>query len=94
MTNCYTFSWFEEPTFTFLSLLKDQSENEDFEIIHESVARFGFNMRDPDGKEGVTGSPYRPYEIRFVGSSEDAKNIVNNKLCLEEYLADYEKYHK
>lgn len=85
----------ETKTYIWMSeFLKDQSENEDFEIIHESLARFGFIMRYPDGKEGVTGSPYRPYEIRFVGSSEDAKIIVNNKLCLEEYLADYEKYHK
>lgn len=71
-----------------------QSDNPTFKKVHESLARFGFIMRYPNGKEDITGSPYRPYEIRFVGSSEVAHIITNNKLTLEEYLKNKKKYSK
>ena len=38
------------------------------------------------GKEEWTGTQSEPFEIRFVGSPEVAHAIMDNGLCLEEYL--------
>ena len=63
-----------------------QAKNPDFRIIHENLADFGFIDRYPAGKEEITGMPSEPYEIRFVGSSKVAHEIMDSGLCLEEYL--------
>ena len=65
---------------------KRQEENPSFKVIHENLADFGFIDRYPAGKEDITGYPSEPYEIRFVGSSKVAHEIMDNNLCLEEYL--------
>lgn len=57
-----------------------------FRLFHESLADFGFIDRYPKGWEDVTGFPSEPYEIRFVGSAEIAHAIMDNGLCLEEYV--------
>lgn len=59
----------------------------DFDELHKTLADYGFIMRYPKGKEDFTGVKYEPYEIRFVGSSKVAHEIMDNGLCLEEYLA-------
>ena len=46
---------------------------------------YGFIIRYPKGKENITGYKYEPWHIRYVGTVI-AKEIYNNKLCLEEYL--------
>ena len=58
-----------------------------FKLLHERLADYGFIDRFPKGKEEWTGAPSEPYEIRFVGSSEVAHEIMDNGLCLEEYLS-------
>ena len=58
-----------------------------FEPIHSVLPDYGFIDRYPPGKEEITGYPSEPYEIRFVGSSKIAHDIMDNGLCLEEYLA-------
>ena len=57
-----------------------------FKTLHESLADYGFIDRYPAGKEKVTGVPCEPYEIRFVGTSQIAHEIMDNNLCLEEYV--------
>ena len=57
-----------------------------FAKIHNTLADYGFIDRYPEGKEDVTGYPAEPYEIRFVGSSKVAHEIMDNGLTLEEYL--------
>lgn len=57
-----------------------------FKVIHENLADYGFIDRYPAGKEDITGSMCEPYEIRFVGSPKIAHEIMDNGLCLEEYL--------
>jgi LAS superfamily LD-carboxypeptidase LdcB len=66
------------------------TENEDllkeveiFEKIHKALKHFGFILRYPKDKEEITGYPYEPWHIRYVGE-EFAMNIGN--LTLEEYL--------
>ena len=55
-------------------------------LLHETLADHGFIDRYPAGKGEITGVTYEPYEIRFVGSSKIAHEIMDNHLCLEEYL--------
>ena len=58
-----------------------------FQLLHQTLADYGFIDRYPAGKEDFTGVPCEPYEIRYVGSPEVAHAIMDNGLCLEEYVA-------
>ena len=57
-----------------------------FKTLHETLADYGFIDRYPKGKEDITGVLPEPYEIRFVGSSKIAHEIMDNNLCLEEFV--------
>jgi len=63
----------------------------EFVIIRDALADYGFIERYPSGKEDITGVQCEPYEIRFVGSSKIAHEIMDNGLCLEEYLEQQSK---
>ena len=54
--------------------------------IHAKLAEFGFILRYLEGKEAITGYGYEPWHIRYVGSSEIAKEITDKGITLEEYL--------
>ncbi|MBR2803413.1 D-alanyl-D-alanine carboxypeptidase family protein [Candidatus Saccharibacteria bacterium] len=56
------------------------------EQVTELLPDYGFIRRYPAGKENITGHEAAPYEIRFVGSPEVAHEIMDNGLCLEEYV--------
>lgn len=58
-------------------------ETEIFNRIHQELKHFGFILRYPKGKEDITGYPYEPWHIRYVG--EDISMNIGNK-TLEEYL--------
>ena len=59
-----------------------------FEEIHTHLKDYGFILRYPKGKEVITGYPYEPWHIRYVG--EFVANIIyKNKITLEEYLTNY-----
>lgn len=62
-------------------------EKEIFKKIHRSLKYFGFILRYPEGKEDITGFPYEPWHIRYVG--EDIAMKIGDK-TLEEYLETYE----
>ena len=55
------------------------------EWIEANAARFGFIVRYPEGKEGVTGYMYEPWHVRYVGV-ELATHLSGSGLTLEEYL--------
>ena len=59
------------------------NETEIFEKIHSCLKYFGFILRYPKYKEHITGYPYEPWHIRYVGE-DIAMNIGN--MTLEEYL--------
>lgn len=54
-----------------------------FEKIHKVLKYFGFILRYPMGKENITGYPYEPWHIRYIGEKE-AMEIGD--LTLEEFL--------
>ena len=83
----YVWDTFEGDQFLWgAETIERQKENPRFKLIHEVMPDYGFIDRYPEGKEGWTGTPAEPYEIRFVGSPEVAHEIMDNGLCLEEYL--------
>ena len=66
---------------------KEELENypEIWEEIHDQLPQFGFILRYPEGSEGVTGYPYEPWHIRYVGEKAAAE-ITEQEITLEEYL--------
>ncbi|MBQ7670323.1 MAG: M15 family metallopeptidase [Clostridia bacterium] len=54
--------------------------------IHAKLAEYGFILRYLEGKEDITGYGYEPWHIRYVGSTEIAKEITGKGITLEEYL--------
>ena len=79
-TNDGELAWCEETA-------ERQAMYPELNIIRDTLADYGFIERYPAGKEDVTGVAFEPYELRFVGSSKVAHEIMDNDLCLEEYLA-------
>ena len=47
----------------------------------------GFIIRYPKNKENITGYPYEPWHIRYVGTSI-AKTISEKNLTFEEYIGN------
>ena len=56
-----------------------------YDWLIENAYKYGFIERYPKGKEDKTGHKAEPWHFRFVGV-ENAKNIYENDLTLEEYL--------
>lgn len=51
----------------------------------EHCWEYGFILRFPEGKEGLTGIVYEPWHFRYVGTKVSIP-MRDNGLCLEEYL--------
>ncbi len=56
--------------------------------LEQNCADYGFVVRYPDGKTDITGIEYEPWHLRYVGH-EAAKYMMEQDLCLEEFLAKY-----
>lgn len=70
----------------YYSDLEHDYENFDsFKWMYEHCAEFGFILRYPKDKQDITGITYEPWHYRYVGI-EAAEYIMENGLCLEEYL--------
>lgn len=61
--------------------------------LKDNCWKYGFIIRYPEGKDGITGYTYEPWHIRYVGK-ELAKTLYNNGnwLSLEEYFGIDSKY--
>lgn len=62
-----------------------------YKWLMEHCADYGFILRFPKGKESVTGVIYEAWHFRYVGDPVIAHAIMDNGLCLEEYLAQEKK---
>lgn len=62
-------------------------EREIFEKIHKKLAYYGFILRYLEGRDNITGYTYEPWHLRYVGSKEIAKEIMDKDITFEEYLA-------
>lgn len=71
---------------------RDNNEiNEHIEKYQEIIpylAQYGFILRYPKGKENITGYPYEPWHIRYVGKIP-ATIMYENNWTLEEYLKSF-----
>lgn len=64
------------------------ADTEDFAKVHAALAKFGFILRYPEGKEAITGYSYEPWHLRYVGDATIAEDIATRGLTLEEYMAE------
>ena len=56
--------------------------------LKENCSKYGFIIRYPKYKEGITGYGYEPWHVRYVGTNI-AKEIMEKEITLEEYLNVY-----
>ena len=69
------------------SLSVDKVDANFMQWLHDHCAEYGFILRFPKGKTNITGR-YEPWHVRYVGQ-EAAQFIMNNGLCMEEFVALY-----
>ena len=62
-----------------------QEETETQKWLMEHCQDYGFILRYPNDKKGITGIIYEPWHYRYVGEKH-AKVIMDKGICLEEYL--------
>ena len=58
--------------------------------LTENAARFGFIVRYPEGKEGVTGVAAEPWHLRYVGEGV-AAYIYRKGITLEEFVTELDQ---
>ena len=72
--------------YNYNSDLNSNFENtKQFEWLYNNCAKYGFCLRYPKDKVSITGYNYEPWHYRYVGV-EAATEIMNRKICLEEYV--------
>ena len=70
----------------FQSLTARQASTVTQQWLMAHCAEYGFILRYPKDKTQITGIGYEPWHYRYVGV-EAAREITENGLCLEEYVA-------
>lgn len=63
----------------------------DYAWLISNCYKYGFVVRCPEGKTELTGQDYRPWQFRYVGKVH-ASYMVQNGLCLEEYIEKLRNY--
>ncbi len=63
----------------------DFEYTEEYRWLRENAWKFGFILRFPKDKVGITTIQFEPWHYRFVGRYH-AKKIHDSGLCLEEYV--------
>ena len=72
------------------ALTEQFGETAEGKWLANNAHRFGFILRYPKGKEGITGYQYESWHYRYVGVKA-ATEIYENQLTLEEYFKVVEK---
>ena len=62
------------------------AEKDIFAKVHAKLAKYGFILRYPVGKEDITGYGAEVWHFRYLDDPEIAKEIMDKGLTLEEYL--------
>lgn len=62
------------------------AETEIFSKIHAKLAKYGFILRYPVGKEDITGYGAEVWHFRYIDNPTIAKEIMDKGLTFEEYL--------
>ena len=63
------------------------TKNEDvYKWIDENCYKYGFMLKNPPGKEHITGGIYEPWHIRYIGDLDIARYVHEQGITLNEYL--------
>ena len=62
------------------------AERQIFSKVHAKLSKYGFILRYLEKRDDITGYAYEPWHLRYVGSSEIAKEIMDKDITFEEYL--------
>ncbi|HAN44473.1 MAG TPA: hypothetical protein DCP97_03685 [Ruminococcaceae bacterium] len=69
-----------------INIVGNSFENtKQFKWLIQNCADYGFILRYPRDKVSITSIDYEPWHYRYVGV-EHARYIMQNNLCLEEYV--------
>ncbi len=67
-----------------------QADTPEQKWLRENSYKYGYILRYPPDKSDLTGINFETWHYRYVGK-ETAKEIFEQGICLEEYLAEYMK---
>ncbi len=70
---------------SYQQLDEKQGETKEQQWLMENSWKYGFILRYPADKSGITGINYEPWHYRYVGKAA-AKEIYEQGICLEEYI--------
>jgi D-alanyl-D-alanine carboxypeptidase len=56
-----------------------------FRVVHKKLAKYGFLLRYPRGKEEITKINYEPWHYRYIDDPALAQEIADRGICFEEY---------
>ena len=56
-----------------------------FRVVHKKLAKYGFLLRYPKGKEEITKINYEPWHYRYIDDPVIAREIADKGICFEEY---------
>lgn len=79
-----------EMVYQYGSLPEQFAQTDEYAWLYEHCAEYGFILRYPKDKEEITGITFEPWHYRYVGV-EYAKEIMGQKICLEEYIENLKK---
>ena len=65
--------------------MDDFGLSEESTWINENCYKYGFIIRYTKEKENITGYQAEPWQVRYVGSSEIAKDIMDRGISFDEY---------
>ena len=66
-----------------------QADTAEQQWLMQHCHEYGFILRYPEDKQDITMIGYEPWHYRYVGK-EAAKEIMEQGVCLEEYLGEIE----
>lgn len=75
-----------------IELTNDFADKEAYDWLLANAWKFGFILRYPEDKVGVTGYSYESWHWRFVGRTH-ALAMLRSGMCFEEYLASMVEAH-
>lgn len=70
----------------FNSIKDSFCKTKEYDWLLKNSYKYGFILRYPKNKSDVTNITFEPWHFRYVGL-EHAKYIMENRICLEEYIA-------
>ena len=67
--------------------MDDFGLSKDSKWVNENCYKYGFIIRYTQEKEKITGYQAEPWQVRYVGSPEIAKDIMDRGITFDEYYA-------